>query len=136
MLCQPLLSMHGGTLRNIALQGRLRHRSWLSCLILDPSPPNLLRDASSERVIACCITCKTREPASASNTGRHTDRSRRLITSLLVQFADHAWTLLFDTNGHLQAFHWFSNDESLKEIHRVLRPVGVLAMVWNAEDCT
>ncbi|KAF2112373.1 methyltransferase [Lophiotrema nucula] len=33
-----------------------------------------------------------------------------------------------------QAFHWFANEGSLKEIHRVLKPVGVLAMIWNAED--
>ncbi|KAF2684923.1 methyltransferase domain-containing protein [Lentithecium fluviatile CBS 122367] len=33
-----------------------------------------------------------------------------------------------------QAFHWFSNEETLKEIHRVLKPGGVLGMVWNAED--
>ncbi|KAF2710288.1 methyltransferase domain-containing protein [Pleomassaria siparia CBS 279.74] len=33
-----------------------------------------------------------------------------------------------------QAFHWFANEASLKEIHRVLRPAGVLGMIWNAED--
>ena len=41
----------------------------------------------------------------------------------------------FGSNTCLQAFHWFANEESLKEIHRVLKPAGVLAMVWNAEDC-
>lgn len=30
-----------------------------------------------------------------------------------------------------QAFHWFSNDESVGEITRVLRSGGVLAIVWN-----
>ena len=30
-----------------------------------------------------------------------------------------------------QAFHWFANAEALAEIHRVLRPAGALALVWN-----
>jgi SAM-dependent methyltransferase len=30
-----------------------------------------------------------------------------------------------------QAFHWFSNDVALGEVHRVLRPGGRLALVWN-----
>ncbi|KAF2876109.1 S-adenosyl-L-methionine-dependent methyltransferase [Massariosphaeria phaeospora] len=34
-----------------------------------------------------------------------------------------------------QAFHWFANEASLKEIHRVLEPNGVLGLIWNAEDC-
>jgi ubiquinone/menaquinone biosynthesis C-methylase UbiE len=33
-----------------------------------------------------------------------------------------------------QAFHWFANDEAVAEFARVLRPGGVLAVVWNEGD--
>ncbi len=35
-----------------------------------------------------------------------------------------------------QAFHWFNLDEALPEIHRVLKPAGTLALVWNRMDAT
>ncbi|CAJ2501157.1 Uu.00g040100.m01.CDS01 [Anthostomella pinea] len=33
-----------------------------------------------------------------------------------------------------QAFHWFATPESLKEIHRVLRPGAIFGGIWNIED--
>ncbi|MBP1124221.1 MULTISPECIES: class I SAM-dependent methyltransferase [Pseudomonas] len=33
-----------------------------------------------------------------------------------------------------QAFHWFSTQAALAEIHRVLKPDGCLGLVWNVRD--
>ncbi|MCJ1406737.1 hypothetical protein MMC19_000805 [Ptychographa xylographoides] len=33
-----------------------------------------------------------------------------------------------------QAFHWFANAEALQEIYRVLKPGGILGLIWNIED--
>ena len=33
-----------------------------------------------------------------------------------------------------QAFHWFRHDEALPELHRVLRPGGAVALIWNSRD--
>ncbi|ANB13479.1 Crg1p [Sugiyamaella lignohabitans] len=33
-----------------------------------------------------------------------------------------------------QGFHWFANDESVKEIARILRPDGRLGLIWNYDD--
>lgn len=36
-----------------------------------------------------------------------------------------------DTVITAQAFHWMSTPETLKEVHRVLRPDGQLVLIWN-----
>lgn len=33
-----------------------------------------------------------------------------------------------------QAFHWFADRDSLKEISRVLKPGGYLGLIWNYDD--
>ncbi len=33
-----------------------------------------------------------------------------------------------------QAFHWFSSESSLREFHRILKPDGWLALLWNEQD--
>jgi ubiquinone/menaquinone biosynthesis C-methylase UbiE len=33
-----------------------------------------------------------------------------------------------------QAFHWFRHDESVPELHRVLRARGGVALIWNTRD--
>lgn len=35
-----------------------------------------------------------------------------------------------------QSFHWFRADEALREFHRVLRPGGRLALMWNHRDAS
>jgi SAM-dependent methyltransferase len=33
-----------------------------------------------------------------------------------------------------QAFHWFNPEPTLQEFHRILKPKGILALVWNNRD--
>lgn len=40
----------------------------------------------------------------------------------------------FDAVLCAQSFHWFADIESLKEIHRVLKPKAALGLIWNQRD--
>jgi ubiquinone/menaquinone biosynthesis C-methylase UbiE len=33
-----------------------------------------------------------------------------------------------------QSFHWFATDQAVAEMHRILKPNGILALVWNVRD--
>jgi len=33
-----------------------------------------------------------------------------------------------------QSFHWFATPAALREIHRVLKPAGLLGLIWNVRD--
>jgi SAM-dependent methyltransferase len=48
-------------------------------------------------------------------------------TAEAIPFPDASFDAVFAA----QAFHWFANDVAIAEIARVLRPGGVLALVWN-----
>jgi len=39
-----------------------------------------------------------------------------------------------DVVASAQAFHWFDRDHALREIARILRPRGRMALVWNTRD--
>jgi SAM-dependent methyltransferase len=43
---------------------------------------------------------------------------------------------VFDAVVVGQAFHWFDHQRAVPEIHRVLRPGGVVGLVWNLRDET
>jgi SAM-dependent methyltransferase len=40
----------------------------------------------------------------------------------------------FDLLTCASAFHWFDHDRAIPELHRVLRPNGRLAIIWNRRD--
>jgi SAM-dependent methyltransferase len=51
-------------------------------------------------------------------------------TAEAIPFSDGS----IDAVACAQAFHWFNPARSVAEFHRVLRPGGLLALVWNLRD--
>ncbi|CAF1220924.1 unnamed protein product [Rotaria sordida] len=58
------------------------------------------------------------------------------ITRIIDGTAEHI--LLEDNTVDVifcgQSFHWFANERALTEIHRVLKPNGLLILIWNKPD--
>lgn len=72
--------------------------------------------------------------------GMREELLRKQLRGVSVEEGDAANMPLEDGWGDAliaaQAFHWFATEESLKEIHRVLRPGAAFGMIWNIDDCT
>jgi ubiquinone/menaquinone biosynthesis C-methylase UbiE len=59
-----------------------------------------------------------------------------IITKIIDGTAEH---ISFEDNTIdiiicAQAFHWFANHRALAELHRVLKPNGLLILIWNLAD--
>lgn len=63
---------------------------------------------------------------------------RRKLPGVEAHLADAEHIPLPDSSVDVvtvaQAFHWFDRDPACAEISRVLRPAGVLALIWNHSD--
>ncbi|KAL0581474.1 hypothetical protein ABG067_008450, partial [Albugo candida] len=51
----------------------------------------------------------------------------------------NSWSIPLHTHSQdavmlAQCFHWFDDEQSLSEIHRVLKPGGILFLIWNMES--
>jgi SAM-dependent methyltransferase len=62
----------------------------------------------------------------------HPDVEAKAGSAEHIPLADNA----VDAVVCAQSFHWFSTGTALAEIHRVLKPGGVLGLIWNVRDET
>jgi ubiquinone/menaquinone biosynthesis C-methylase UbiE len=72
------------------------------------------------------------EPNAAMIAGiaDHPQIKRQIAAAESTGLADQSVDLI----TAFQAFHWFKHDEALVEFHRILKPHGRIAVVWNDRD--
>jgi SAM-dependent methyltransferase len=66
----------------------------------------------------------------AELAARNPGATARAGTADAIPFAD----MTFDAVVCAQSFHWFATEIAVSEIRRVLKPRGILGMVWNVRD--
>ncbi|KAG1473601.1 hypothetical protein G6F56_000861 [Rhizopus delemar] len=67
---------------------------------------------------------------------------RAKLSELLPQvpaFDGNSYSIPVESNSQdavvlAQCFHWFSDDKSLEELYRVIKPNGYLFLIWNMES--
>jgi SAM-dependent methyltransferase len=74
------------------------------------------------------------EPNAAmrDSAGDHPQITRWQGTAEQTRLADQSMDLV----TAFQSFHWFQHEVALPELHRILKPQGRLAIVWNDRDRT
>jgi SAM-dependent methyltransferase len=63
-------------------------------------------------------------------TGQHPEIEAKAGSAEHIPLADAS----VDAVVCAQSFHWFATAETLREIHRVLKPGGALGLIWNVRD--
>jgi SAM-dependent methyltransferase len=69
-------------------------------------------------------------PAMSASIGNHPQITIQTAPAEATGLADQSVDLI----TAFQAFHWFKHDEALVEFHRILKPGGRIAVVWNDRD--
>ena len=105
----------------------------MSCVACGKPPhgfaPRKLHPCPARSGGASCIS-RTSAPTAESALRGEPDFASVKGTAEATGLADRSVSLVTCA----QAFHWFSDQAALAEIHRVLRPGGRLALVWNVRD--